>query len=152
MASKIKSTDPQSKRTILILSKTIIWPRIIKKQFFTFVFSNSERFTQFTSLIEYIKENLNDENIGDFALAIGARDISWFLISWEDLRKAGIGQKMKSILDALVVFYVVDSEKNVKGEFKEQFGVDRMIYLRDNPDVNREKVKRAMGLWGQKSD
>lgn len=146
MASKIKSTDPQSKRTILILSKTVIWPRIIKKQFFTFGFSNSERFTQFTSLIAYIKENLNDENIGDFALAIGVRDISWFLISWEDLRKSGIGQKMKSILDALVFFYVVDSEKNVNSEFKEQFGVDRMINLRDYPDVNREKVKRAMGL------
>ena len=139
----VKKDTAFENNTVLILSGTEIWSRIIDTQFKSVGYPSSIIFKDFSALIRHIMEQLHVENPPVFSVAVGFKEIKSFLTSWELLRKEMIEKQMKSILDHIPFFMILESSRQVPEVFVKTIGEDRVIYLTDDTPLNREKVLRV---------
>jgi hypothetical protein len=144
--SPIQDQSPE-KRTLLILSTTQIWSRIITNQFKKWGFQQSKVFSEFKDLMEYIINGLEGKTLKDFAVAIGTRDISRFIIAWENSKHAHSDEKAKITVKKLIFFFPVDSNENVNPLLEEYFGRERILNLKEDSKMNYAKIQTAMGKY-----
>ena len=138
--------DPVVERTLLILSGTEIWSRIVDSQFRLFGFNDSVIFTEFNELIRHIMEALKNGMSKDFVVAVALRDIRHFLLSWGSIREGLIGQNKEPFLDDIAYFLVVESPKQIQDQIVRIIGENHIICLTDEPDLNKQKIERGMAL------
>lgn len=141
-----KVEDPLANRTLLILSGTEIWSRIVESQFRLLGFPNSEVFTEFNDLIRYVMEALKDGTSKDFIVAVALREIRQFLFSWGSIREGLIGQQKEPFVDDIAYFLVVESPKQVQAQLVRIIGENYIICLTDELDLNRQKIERGIAL------
>ena len=141
-----KAEDPFARRTLLILSGTEIWSRIVDSQFRLLGFTDSEIFNEFDELIRYVVESLKSGISNDFVVAVALKDIRHFLLSWGRIREGLIEQQKELFLDDIAYFLVVESPKQVQNQIVRIIGENHIICLRDELDLNRQKIERGIAL------
>ena len=132
------------KQTVLILSGTEIWTRIVDSQFKALGFTRSESFAEFVDLVRHLMGNIKDGGDASFVVAVAFQEIRNFIYSWESLRSKREEQQSVSVLDDVPFFLVVESPRQVQPNLEKVYGPDRFLCITDEPELNREKVGRAI--------
>ncbi len=144
LESQNQQNESEQKSLLIILSSTGIWTRIIVSQFSQWGFSASKSFSEFASMMLYVLNGMNEGLVSDFSIAVGIRDVSQFLIGWENLKRGDVGERVKAFLDSIQVFFIVESTEHVNPLLIKYHGPEHIIYLRDDASINAEKVKSVM--------
>lgn len=146
-ATRKKETPSKIKGCMVVYSTTGIWSRIMQNIFNGMGFRKIHCVDAFRDLIYYLlRDCFGKENA--CSVAVNIRDISKFIIAWENLKRSEFDPSLYLFLDQIKYFCVIESSDQVMPALRELLGDNRILLVKDPVDVNRKKVMTVLGIAG----
>jgi len=129
----------EARRVLLIYSHNEFWSRIAESQFKSMGFQEAESHYAFDQLVRGVfnKIGKGEKNI---MVAVSLTRIATFMKGWRQLQEQMTAQGKPNILEQVKFMLVVESMKQVPEEVLPVIGLERVIDLTAENQVNREKI------------
>ena len=140
-----KEEEPKIRGCIIIYSTTSIWMRILQNLFSSIGFQEIHCVDSFKELVYFLLQDCHGKECL-FSIAVNSRDISKFLISWENLKRSEFDPSLYLFLDQIKYFCVVESTEQAMPALNELIGSERILLVKDSIEANRTKMMTALGI------